>query len=256
MFSSTLFQDARVVVTGAGRGIGLEVARGFLDCGATVLLHGGRAPQDSLPDFLKQAVADGRATIVYADFLEPAGVQSFIDAVKARFDAIDVLVNNAGTMVGRFPADQLTDEQYTAVTRLNQHSVVELTRALIPLLKGGTHPAIVNTVSISALTGGSPGSAIYSATKAFVSTYSKALARELAPAGIRVNCVSPGTITTDFHQRYSSADKLEATRKTIPLQRLGTAEDCAPAYLFLASNSLAGYITGQILEVNGGQLIV
>ncbi len=183
-------------------------------------------------------------------------MQSFIDAVKARFDAIDVLVNNAGTMVGRFPADQLTDEQYTAVTRLNQHSVVELTRALIPLLKGGTHPAIVNTVSISALTGGSPGSAIYSATKAFVSTYSKALARELAPAGIRVNCVSPGTITTDFHQRYSSADKLEATRKTIPLQRLGTAEDCAPAYLFLASNSLAGYITGQILEVNGGQLIV
>jgi NAD(P)-dependent dehydrogenase (short-subunit alcohol dehydrogenase family) len=136
-----------------------------------------------------------------------------------------------------------------------QTSVVQTTRALLPLLRRGTHPAIVNTVSISALTGGSAGSSIYSATKAFVSTYSKALARELAPAGIRVNCVSPGTITTDFHERYSSPEKLEATRKTIPLQRLGTAEDCAPAYLFLASSALSGYITGQVLEVNGGQLI-
>lgn len=77
----------------------------------------------------------------------------------------------------------------------------------------------------------------------------------LAPEGIRVNCVSPGTIDTDFHARYSSTEKLEATRKTIPLQRLGTAEDCAPAYLFLASNALSGYITGQVLEVNGEQLI-
>ena len=93
------------------------------------------------------------------------------------------------------------------------------------------------------------------AKKAFVATYSKALARELAPEGLRVNCVSPGTITTDFHERYSSPEKLEATRKTIPLGRLGTAEDCAPAYLFLASHALSGYITGQVLEVNGGQLI-
>ena len=116
-------------------------------------------------------------------------------------------------------------------------------------------PIAVSTVSISALTGGSAGSAIYSATKAFVSTYSKALARELAPAGIRVNCVSPGTIATDFHERYSSPEKLEATRKAIPLQRLGTPEDCAPAYLFLAAASLSGYITGQVIEINGGQLI-
>lgn len=153
------------------------------------------------------------------------------------------------------PAADLTDEQYETVVRLNQTSVVEVTRALLRSLRRAQHAAIVNTVSISALTGGSPGSAIYSATKAFVSTYSKALARELAPDGIRVNCVSPGTITTDFHSRYSSTEKLEATRKTIPLQRLGTPEDCAPAYLFLASNALSGYVTGQVLEVNGGQLI-
>ena len=158
-------------------------------------------------------------------------------------------------MVGRFPADELTDDQYETVVQLNQNSVVGLTRDLLPMMKKTGDAAIVNTVSISALTGGSPGSAIYSASKAFVSTYSKALARELAPSGIRVNCVSPGTIATDFHERYSSAEKLEATRKTIPLQRLGTPEDCAPAYLFLAAGSLSGYITGQVIEINGGQLI-
>ena len=255
MFHPALFKGANVVVTGAGRGIGLEIARQFLDCGAHVLLHGGRSAQGPLPDFLESAVAEARAHIVYSDFLVEGGIGAILQRVDSLFPHVDVLINNAGTMVGRFPAAELTDEQYETVVRLNQTSVVEVTRALLPSLRRAPGAAIVNTVSISALTGGSPGSAIYSASKAFVSTYSKGLARELAPDGIRVNCVSPGTITTDFHSRYSSAEKLEATRKTIPLQRLGTAEDCAPAYLFLASKALSGYITGQVLEVNGGQLI-
>lgn len=255
MFHPSLFKGANVVVTGAGRGIGLEIARQFLDCGAHVLLHGGRSKLEAVPDFLESAIAEARAHVVHADFLEEGGVATLIGQVDSLFSQVDVLVNNAGTMVGRFPAGDLTDAQYETVVRLNQTSVVEVTRGLLPYLRRALQAAIVNTVSISALTGGSPGSSIYSATKAFVSTYSKALARELAPDGIRVNCVSPGTITTDFHERYSSAEKLEATRKTIPLQRLGTAEDCAPAYLFLASGALAGYVTGQVLEVNGGQLI-
>lgn len=255
MFHPSLFKDTKVVITGAGRGIGLEVVRQFLDCGAEVVVHGGRRADLALPDYLAKAVDDGRALVHYADFLQQEGVLGFAAAVASRFERIDVLINNAGTMVGRFPAATLTDEDYRTVVQLNQTSVVEMTRACLPLLRKSAHGAIINTVSISALTGGSPGSAIYSSTKAFVSTYSKALARELAPDGIRVNCVSPGTITTDFHERYSTPEKLENTRKTIPLQRLGTAEDCAPAYLFLASKALSGYITGQVLEVNGGQLI-
>ncbi|MCP8897304.1 SDR family oxidoreductase [Shinella daejeonensis] len=255
MFHPALFKGANVVVTGAGRGIGLEVARQFLDCGAHVLLHGGRTAATELPEFLEIAVAEARAHIVHADFLQQDGIATVARRAEDLFDQVDVLVNNAGTMVGRFPAGEITDAEYETVVRLNQTSVMEMTRALLPHLRRAPQAAIVNTVSISALTGGSPGSSIYSATKAFVATYSKALARELAPDAIRVNCVSPGTIETDFHQRYSSPEKLEATRKAIPLQRLGTAEDCAPAYLFLAAGSLSGYITGQVLEVNGGQLI-
>ncbi|MEY9779552.1 SDR family NAD(P)-dependent oxidoreductase [Sinorhizobium fredii] len=255
MYHPALFKGMNVVVTGAGRGIGLEVARQFLDCGARVLVHVGRTISGTRPDFLDLAAAEGRAFLSAADFLAAGGVETLAEEVRNRFNSLDVLVNNAGTMVGRFPAAELSDDAYRTIIQLNQTSVVEMTRAMLPLLLKGTHPAIVNTVSISARSGGSAGSSIYSATKAFVATYSKALARELAPEGIRVNCVSPGTITTDFHERYSTPDKLEATRKSIPLGRLGTAEDCAPAYLFLASHALSGYITGQVLEVNGGQLI-
>ncbi|WEX77174.1 SDR family oxidoreductase [Sinorhizobium numidicum] len=255
MYHPALFKGMNVVVTGGGRGIGLEVARQFLDCGARVLVHMGRTIDRERHDFLELAASEGRAFLCAADFLVPGGVESLADEVRSRFESLEALVNNAGTMVGRFAAAELTDEDYRTVVQLNQTSVVEMTRAMLPLLRKGTHPAIVNTVSISARSGGSTGSSVYSATKAFVSTYSKALARELAPEGIRVNCVSPGTIATDFHARYSSPEKLEATRKTIPLARLGTAEDCAPAYLFLASHALSGYITGQVLEVNGGQLM-
>jgi 3-oxoacyl-[acyl-carrier protein] reductase len=255
MFHPKLFENRSVVVTGAGRGIGLEIVRQFLDCGARVMVHTGRDRDRDLPGFLLDAEGERRAFLAPADFSREEGTRAFAAAVGQVFDRLDVLINNAGTMVGRFPAGELTDAQYNEVVRLNQTSVVEMTRGLLPLLRASGEAAIVNTVSISALTGGSPGSAIYSSTKAFVSTYSKALARELAPDGIRVNCVSPGTITTDFHERYSSKEKLEATRKTIPLQRLGTAEDCAPTYLFLSAPSLSGYITGQVIEVNGGQLI-
>ncbi len=167
-----------------------------------------------------------------------------------------MLVNNAGTMLGRVPADEMSAAHYHKVSDLNARSVVLLTSLLLPLLRKSQAASIINVTSISATTGGSPGSSEYSASKAFVSTYTRSLARELAADGIRVNAISPGTIDTDFHQCYSSPEKLAAVAAAIPLKRLRTPQDCAPACLFLASNLLSGYITGQILEINGGQLMV
>lgn len=248
-FSRDLFKGQTIVVTGAGRGIGFCVANAFAEHGARVIVHGGR--EGSAEKFAGTGIE-----AIEADFTKSVETQRFVDKVLSKAKAIDVLVNNAGTMHGRFAASDLTDAQYDDLVMLNQTSVVMVCRGLLPKLRSAENASIINTVSISARTGGSPGSSIYSATKAFVATYTKALARELAPQGIRANAVSPGTIDTDFHSRYSSEEKLENTRKSIPLQRLGTPEDCAPAYLFLASNALSGYITGQILEINGGQLML
>ncbi len=247
-FDNNLLAGKTIAITGAGRGIGLAVAKAMAACGATIIAHSGRAGTT-------QNLAGVSGSVFEADLLDPSSVQEFVEFVQSESSVIDVLINNAGTMMGRFPADELSDDQYQQLVGLNQTSVVQITRGLIPNLRKSESASIINTVSISATTGGSPGSSIYSATKAFVSAYTKALARELAPDNIRANAVSPGTITTDFHKRYSTEEKLEATRLSIPLQRLGTPEDCAPAYVFLSSEKLSGYITGQVLEINGGQLI-
>jgi 3-oxoacyl-[acyl-carrier protein] reductase len=248
-FDPNLLSGKTVVITGAGRGIGLEVANLMVECGAKIIAHSGRIGTSKDLSGISSSVFE-------ADFSDPNSVKQFIDFVQAETSVIDVLINNAGTMLGRFLADELTSDQYQQLVSLNQTSVVQITSALIPWLRKSQNASIINTVSISATTGGSPGSSIYSATKAFVSTYTKALARELAPDNIRANAVSPGTIATDFHKRYSSEEKLESTRKTIPLQRLGTPQDCSPAYVFLSAEKLSGYITGQVIEINGGQLIV
>lgn len=256
LFGNGLFTGKNVVVTGAGRGIGAAVARAFANDSAHVLAHLGR--EQSREHWVFPASTDGNGNIstFTADMESVAGVQQLADDLTAAVEHIDVLIHNAGTMYGRVPAEQMTAEHYAKVTDLNARSVVLLTTGLLPLLKAAESGAIVNVSSISAATGGSAGSSMYSAAKGFISTYTRSLATELAPFGIRVNAISPGTIDTDFHQRYSSAEKLAKTAAATPLGRLGTAEDCVPACLFLSASELSGFITGQIIGINGGTSFV
>lgn len=137
---------------------------------------------------------------------------------------------------------------------LNARSVIVASRAAIPWLKqnGGF---IINTSSIAARNGASGGAGLYGSAKAFVSNVTRGMAKELIGSGIRVNAVAPGVIATPFHERYSTREQLDAALATIPQGRLGTAEDCVGAYLFLASEALSGFVIGQVLEVNGGQLM-
>ena len=114
---------------------------------------------------------------------------------------------------------------------------------------------IINVTSIAARTGGAAGAGIYAAAKAAVSTLTRNLAKEEAPHNIRVNAVSPGVITTPFHEKVSTPAQLEAARASIPLGRLGTAEECVGTFLYLASDTLSRYVDGQIIEVNGGQFM-
>jgi 3-oxoacyl-[acyl-carrier protein] reductase len=157
-------------------------------------------------------------------------------------------------MLGRIAIDKSDEAHDRRVVDLNSHSVVWATRAALPSLRkqGGV---VINTTSIAARNGGGGGAILYAAAKAFVSNITRGLAKELVGDRIRVNAVSPGVILTPFHERYSNEEQMKGMVSMIPMGRAGTAEDCVGAYLFLASETLSGYVTGQIIEVNGGQLM-
>ena len=246
-----------VLVTGGGSGIGAAIAEAFGAHGAKVGIHFHGSREQAVSERIKRISSAGRdAFSLQADFRSSQAVAETIEQVAAHFGRLDILINNAGSMVGRRRLAESDDDFIDQVFDLNARSVATACRASLPIFSQQKSGCIINVSSISARTGGSPGSSIYSASKAFVSTLTRSLARELADQHIRVNAISPGTIDTAFHEQFSSREKLNKTQETIPMQRLGVAQDCTGTALYLASNSLSGYVTGQVIEINGGQLMV
>ncbi|WP_368911117.1 SDR family NAD(P)-dependent oxidoreductase [Taklimakanibacter deserti] len=236
----------RIVVTGGVTGIGGAASHALAKAGAKVFaqyLGGG----NEAAAFERQGIAT-----LKLDLLERKAPWTLIAEAEKRLGGIDVLINNAGGMVERRQIAELDDALYERVLDLNVRQLVDCCRAVIPIFQKQRSGNIINVSSIAARSGGSAGSGIYAGSKGFVSAVTKSMAKELAPSNIRVNAVSPGTIHTAFHDRHSTPDKLEATRLQIPLGRLGTAEDCAGTFVYLASDEASGYVTGQVIEVNGG----
>ncbi|PLC55000.1 oxidoreductase [Pollutimonas nitritireducens] len=240
-----------VVVTGASTGIGAAVAQEFGRHGASVVVHYFSSSHAA------KAVADGidatgqRAITVQGDLHHTAECEGLIAAAVAKFGRIDVLINNAGALVKRVPIVQMSDDVFDDVVNLNVRSVLMCTRYAVPHMPKGS--SIINLTSVAARNGGGPGSSLYAGSKGFVSTITKGLAKELIPNQIRVNAVAPGVITTPFHEKFTTAEQLEGMRSSIPMGRFGTAQECVGAFLYLASNEMSAYVTGQIIEVNGGQ---
>jgi 3-oxoacyl-[acyl-carrier protein] reductase len=250
-----MFEDLEgqvALVTGGATGIGGAISVAFGKAGMRVAVH-YRAGADEAREVA--AGIGGEVLLLQRDITEKGAAEDLVRRVVERFGRLDVLVNNAGGLVARRLLETIDDAFFDEVVDLNVRSLVHCCRAGAAAMRAAGGGSIINVSSISARAGGSPGSSIYSGAKGFVSTFTRALARELAPDRIRVNALSPGTIATAFHERHSTPEKLEATRKTIPLARLGTGADCAGTALFLASNALSGYVTGQVIEVNGGQLM-
>ena len=247
-----------VLITGASTGIGAELARAFAAQGALVGLH-YNAIFDSAKALADEiTAAKGRVHLIHADMSTGAGSRSAVDQAVAAFGKLDGLINNAGGMVRRVTYENATEKDYDEIMDLNGRSVVVATAAAIPHLKAAAKDDsgfIINTTSIAARNGASGGAGLYGSSKAFVHDMTRGLAKELIPFGIRVNAVAPGVITTPFHERYSTQAQLTAALATVPQGRLGVAQDCAGAYLFLASRALSAYIIGQVIEVNGGQLM-
>ena len=243
------FTGTRVLVTGGGVGIGAEVALAFARAGADVALtyrsHDGA-------DVARQIVALGRTGVALElDATDSGAVDEVVEsAASALGGAIDVVVNNAGGLIGRVPIAEMSDEHWRTVLDVNLTSTFYVTRAALRFMPDGGR--VVNMGSVAAQTGGSAGSAAYAAAKSALEGLGRGLAKELGPRRITVNTVAPGFVAhTPFHDTFSSPEKQAATVAGTPLGRAGTTADVAAAVLYLASPG-ASFQTGTVLDVNGG----
>jgi 3-oxoacyl-[acyl-carrier protein] reductase len=244
-----------VLITGASTGIGAALAHAFAAQGARVGLHYNSSEDAAKAVAYEIGAAGGEAVLIRADVSTGAGARSAVEGAVAAFGRLDGLINNAGGMVRRVPYADVSEQDYDEIMDLNARSVVVASQAAVAPMKAAGGGFIINTTSVAARNGASGGAGLYGSSKAFVHNVTRGMAKELIPFGIRVNAVAPGVITTPFHERYSTEAQLTAQLATIPAGRLGVAEDCVGAYLFLACASLSGYVIGQVIEVNGGQLM-
>ena len=242
------------LITGASRGIGAATATTFARNGAArVLLH-----YNSYREGAEAVAAEVRALgtdaeLLHGDLASDAGIQQLCSALQNR--DIDILVNNAGHLVQRAKLADFTPELFDRVMNLNVKSLYLVTQAAVPSMIAKKSGAVINLSSIAARNGGGPGATIYAAAKAAVSAITKGVAKELAPHGIRVNAVSPGTVDNYFHEKYSNREILNNVVAQTPAGKLGTNEEVADVILFLCTEP-SRYIHGQTIEINGGMYMV
>lgn len=247
-----VLQNQVALITGASSGIGHATAEAMARQGARVGVNylKNRAGAEQAVKAIHKA--GGEAMAIQADVTSSADVQSMVAAMHKQWGRIDVLVNNAGDLLARRTLADMTEDYWDQVMALNLKSAFLCVKAVWEEMATRKSGCIINISSIAGRNGGGPGAAAYAAAKGGLLTYTKGLAKELAPHGIRVNGVAPGVIATPYHERYSPAELFQKYLTTIPMARAGTSEEVADVIVFLASPA-ARYMTGETVEVNGGQ---
>jgi 3-oxoacyl-[acyl-carrier protein] reductase len=242
------------LITGASSGIGRATAEALAREGARVgvnYLKNQKGAEEAVDAIRK---AGGEALAIRADVTRQQEVQSLVAAVRAAWGRIDILVNNAGDLIARRTLKDMTEEYWDQIMDLNLKSVFLCTQAVWQEMAARRSGCIINVSSIAGRNGGGLGAAAYAAAKGALLTYTKGLAKELAPHGIRVNGIAPGVIATPYHERFSPPELMAKFVANIPMGRAGTSEEIADVILFLASPA-ARYILGETVEVNGGMLM-
>ncbi len=243
------------VITGATSGIGFQVAKRLGKDGFTVVLNG--IDKEGGAKALSELKNEG-ITSEYYDFdvTNENDVNLNINKIGEKYGKIDTLVNNAGGLGGRSRFEGMTTEFYRKVMALNLDSTFFVSRAAIPYLKKGTNASIINYTSNAGWNAGGPGAGIYGTSKAGVHAITRALAKDLAEYGIRVNAVSPGTIDTPFHAQIKSTkpEVFASWKNNIMLGRLGQPEEVASVVSFLSSSD-ASFLTAETIQVGGGQAL-
>lgn len=243
--------NGTVLITGAARGIGRACALAFAQEGYCVAVNYRKHESEAL-SLSEEIRAMGRTCQVFqADVAVREQVEDMTRAVKETFGRVDVLVNNAGLAQQKLFSD-ITDEDWQRMFDVNMKGMFHCAQAVLPMMIGLKRGRIVNVSSIWGISGASC-EVHYSASKAAVIGFTKALAKEVGPSGIQVNCVAPGVVDTDMNQMLDAETK-QALREETPLGCMGAPDDIAQTILFLASEK-AKFITGQILSPNGGLII-
>lgn len=242
------------LVTGASSGIGRATAEALAANGARVAINFHRNQTGAEAAREQITGAGGSAIVVQADVTRAGEVQSLVEQTVNEFGPIDILVNNAGSLVERLKILELTEERWDEVIDLNLKSAFFCCRAVAGSMMERKTGAIVNLSSIAGRNGGALGSIHYSTAKGGVITFTKGLAKELGPFGVRVNAVSPGVIDTPYHEQFSSPEMMKTYAGMIPLGRIGTPSEVAKVICFLVSDS-ASYLAGETIEINGGMFM-
>jgi 3-oxoacyl-[acyl-carrier protein] reductase len=239
----------KVLVTGASSGIGSATAVLFSRQDCFIGVHYFNTP-DGAQKTLEQVKINSDGILLRADIRDQKQVKKMVEQFAKAAGGIDILINNAGSLIERQSFETATLDYHEDIYATNVRSVFLVTQAALPYLKK-SKGNIVNIGSVGGHTGGGNGSGMYAGAKAAVATETISMANEFAKYGIRVNSVLPGFIETRFHERFSTAKRRKEVARKTPLGRNGTAEDIAKAVLFLASEA-AGFITGEYIAVNGG----
>lgn len=243
-------KDKVAIVTGGGRDIGRDVSRVLAREGAKVVINFANDEASAAETLESIKAAGGEAIVHRADVTTAAGVDSLVAAAKAAYgDKIDILVNLAGGMVERRQLADIDEAFFDKVMTLNLKSAYLTTRAVAPLMPEGA--SIINFSSQAGRDGGGPGASIYATSKGALMTFTRSMAKELGPKGVRVNSLCPGMIATSFHDTFTKPEVRTAVAGNTPLRRQGRPEEVAETVAYLASDA-ASFVTGANIDINGG----
>jgi 3-oxoacyl-[acyl-carrier protein] reductase len=245
------FADKVVLITGGASGIGRATSLAFAKAGADVALtyYTSAAEAEAL---VAEIEAMGRRALAFhADLSDPQRVEEVTAETEAKLGPIDVLFANAGGLLQRSSTADTTIEFWRKTFALNVESTFLTCKAVLARMLPRKRGAIVTMASLAAYNGGGPGSAHYAATKGAIVSYTRGIAKEFGPHGIRVNCVAPGLIATRFHDIFSTPEARAGTVAMTPVRREGRPEDVADTVLYLASER-AAFLCGEIVQINGG----
>ncbi|MGJ8647799.1 MAG: SDR family NAD(P)-dependent oxidoreductase [Marinomonas colpomeniae] len=241
-----------VLITAGAQGIGEAITRHFIDSGAHVAIH-YFSSADTANQLIEYATQKGQKVIaISGDLTNEIDANAVVKKTVETLGGLDILINNAGSLVARKMLNEMEAEFWHKVMDINLTSMMFVTRAASPHLAKNENSSIVNLASLAGRKGGHPGSLAYSTSKGAILTLTRALSAELGPQGTRVNAVAPGLILgTSFHNTHTSKESADETTAGIPIQRAGNADDVARAVTYLASE-YDGFITGATLDINGG----